>query len=109
MSRPTTENNVDRRFQEIVISATHDVNHVSLSGNLSTTIINKAGGITSASTGGIGTTLFYVIGGGLMVAAIVLLVTRSAWRTSKLHFPKNREQRGRKASAPILITLGSSP
>ena len=61
----------------IVISATHDVNHVDLSGNLSTTIINKkAGGITLPSTGGIGTTLFYVIGGGLMVAAIVLLVTK---------------------------------
>ena len=62
---------------KIVISATHDVNHVSLSGNLSTTIINKkAGGITLPSTGGIGTTLFYVVGGGLMVAAIVLLVTK---------------------------------
>lgn len=61
----------------IVISATHDVNHVDLSGNLSTTIINKkAGGITLPSTGGIGTTLFYVVGGGLMVAAIVLLVTK---------------------------------
>ena len=63
--------------KEIVISATHDVNHVSLSGNLSTTIINKkAGGITLPSTGGIGTTLFYVVGSGLMVAAIVLLVTK---------------------------------
>ena len=63
--------------KEIVISATHDVNHVFLSGNLSTTIINKkAGGITLPSTGGIGTTLFYVVGGGLMVAAIVLLVTK---------------------------------
>lgn len=61
----------------IVISATHDVNHVSLSGNLSTTIINKKdGGITLPSTGGIGTTIFYVVGGGLMVAAIVLLVTK---------------------------------
>lgn len=61
----------------IVISATHDVNHVNLSGNLSTTIINKKdGGITLPSTGGIGTTLFYVVGGGLMVAAIVLLVTK---------------------------------
>ena len=63
--------------KEIVISATHDVNHVSLSGNLSTTIINKKdGGITMPSTGGIGTTIFYVVGGGLMVAAIVLLVTK---------------------------------
>lgn len=63
--------------KEIVISATHDVNHVDLSGNLSTTIINKkTGGITLPSTGGIGTTIFYVVGGGLMVAAIVLLVTK---------------------------------
>lgn len=63
--------------KKIVISATHDVNHVDLSGNLSTTIINKkAGGITLPSTGGMGTTIFYVVGGGLMVAAIVLLVTK---------------------------------
>ena len=63
--------------KEIVISATHDVNQVSLSGNLSNKIINKkAGGITLPSTGGIGTTIFYVVGGGLMVAAIVLLVTK---------------------------------
>lgn len=62
---------------KIVISATHDGNNVSLSGNLSNKIINKkTGGITLPSTGGIGTTLFYVVGGGLMVAAIVLLVTK---------------------------------
>ena len=62
---------------KIVISATHDEHNVNLSGNLSTTIINKkAGGITLPSTGGIGTTIFYVVGGGLMVAAIVLLVTK---------------------------------
>ena len=36
---------------------------------------NKAG-VELPSTGGMGTTLFYVIGGGLMVAAIVLLVTK---------------------------------
>ena len=62
----------------IVISATHNGNHVELdSSKLSTTIINKKdGGITLPSTGGIGTTLFYVVGGGLMVAAIVLLVTK---------------------------------
>lgn len=63
--------------KKIVISATHTEYNVNLSGNLSTTIINKKdGGITLPSTGGIGTTLFYVVGGGLMVAAIVLLVTK---------------------------------
>lgn len=63
----------------IVISATHDEHNVNLSGesNLNNKIINiKAGGITLPSTGGIGNTLFYVVGGGLMVAAIVLLVTK---------------------------------
>lgn len=64
--------------KKIVISATHNGNHVELdSSKLSTTIINKKdGGITLPSTGGIGTTIFYVVGGGLMVAAIVLLVTK---------------------------------
>ena len=38
-------------------------------------VFNQAG-IELPSTGGMGTTLFYVIGGGLMVAAIVLLVTK---------------------------------
>lgn len=61
----------------VTITANHTKDHVDLSGNLSTTIINKkTGGITLPSTGGIGTTLFYVVGGGLMVAAIVLLVTK---------------------------------
>ena len=64
--------------KEIVISATHNGNHVELdSSNLSTTIINKKdGGITLPSTGGIGTTIFYVVGGGLMVAAAILLITK---------------------------------
>lgn len=38
-------------------------------------VVNNAGA-TLPSTGGIGTTIFYVVGGGLMVAAIVLLVTK---------------------------------
>ena len=38
-------------------------------------VLNKAG-TQLPSTGGIGTTLFYVIGGGLMAVATVLLVTK---------------------------------
>ena len=70
----------------VVIKANHTENNVDLNGStingegvgasgLSTTIVNKQG-TTLPSTGGIGTTIFYVIGGGLMVAAIVLLVTK---------------------------------
>ena len=38
-------------------------------------IINNAG-TTLPSTGGMGTTVFYVVGGGLMAVAVVLLVTK---------------------------------
>lgn len=43
-------------------------------------------GTTLPGTGGIGTTIFYVIGGGLMVAAAILLITKSAWRTANFSF-----------------------
>ena len=44
-------------------------------GALTTDIINKSG-TTLPSTGGMGTTVFYVVGGGLMAVAVVLLVTK---------------------------------
>ncbi len=45
------------------------------SGLVSATIVNKAG-VAMPSTGGIGTTIFYVVGGVLVVGAVVLLITR---------------------------------
>ena len=45
------------------------------SGLVSTDIVNKSGTILP-ETGGIGTTIFYVVGGILAVAAIVLLITK---------------------------------
>ena len=44
-------------------------------GSLSADVVNKAGSVLP-STGGIGTTIFYVLGGVLVLAAVVLLVTK---------------------------------
>ena len=44
-------------------------------GSLTTNVVNNIG-TTLPGTGGIGTTIFYVIGGGLMVAAAILLITK---------------------------------
>ena len=50
------------------------------SGTLSTDVINKSGS-TLPETGGMGTTLFYVLGGVLVLAAVVLLVTKKRMRS----------------------------
>ena len=44
-------------------------------GSITTTVVNKSGS-ELPSTGGIGTTIFYVLGGVLILAAVVLLVTK---------------------------------
>ena len=54
------------------------VNHQKITnnaGNLSTTVVNNTGA-TLPSTGGIGTTIFYIVGAAAAVTAIVLLTTR---------------------------------
>lgn len=78
---PKGYNELENAFEFTIASA-------NISSNLSTTsnkwvegkstgihIINNAG-TTLPSTGGMGTTVFYVIGGGLMAVAVVLLVTK---------------------------------
>ena len=42
---------------------------------MTTNIVNQSGTVLP-STGGMGTTVFYVVGGGLMAVAVVLLVTK---------------------------------
>ena len=44
-------------------------------GSITTTVVNKSGS-KLPSTGGIGTTIFYVLGGVLVLTAVVLLVTK---------------------------------
>ena len=51
-------------------------------GSLSADVINQSGS-TLPSTGGVGTTLFYVLGGILAVTAIVLLVTKKRMNSAE--------------------------
>jgi LPXTG-motif cell wall-anchored protein len=51
-------------------------------GIIDTDIINKSG-IELPETGGIGTTIFYIVGGLLAVAAVVLLVTKKRMATEE--------------------------
>ena len=45
------------------------------SGTISSTVVNESGA-QLPSTGGIGTTIFYVVGGVLVVRAVVLLIAK---------------------------------
>lgn len=51
-------------------------------GSLSTDIVNKSGS-TLPETGGVGTTLFYVLGGILVAGAVVLLVTKKRMNSAE--------------------------
>ncbi|MCD7856877.1 MAG: isopeptide-forming domain-containing fimbrial protein [Clostridiales bacterium] len=58
-----------------VEGTTKDLTATADTGIIQATIVNKAG-VAMPSTGGIGTTIFYVVGGVLVVGAVVLLITR---------------------------------
>ena len=58
---------------KVIGEITFDVDKTA--GSLSTNVVNNIG-TTLPGTGGIGTTIFYVVGGGLMVAAGILLITK---------------------------------
>lgn len=59
---------------EITLTAGKDESQ-ELNGELSANVVNKKG-VELPSTGGIGTTIFYVVGSMMMLAAAVLLITR---------------------------------
>ena len=51
-------------------------------GTMVTDIVNKSGSLLP-STGGIGTTIFYIIGGVLIVGACVMLFVRKTMKNEK--------------------------
>ena len=57
-------------------SATKDGDKLDLDGNIFIFQVENKAGATLPTTGGIGTTLFYAIGGILVLAAVVLLITK---------------------------------
>lgn len=56
------------------------ISHDKTEGSLSVQIVNEKGAILP-STGGMGTTLFYLVGGLMVAAAVVLLVTKKRMNT----------------------------
>ena len=73
--------NILTERKAVTISSNAD-DHTNGIQNDTTAVINNAGALLP-STGGIGTTLFYVIGGLLVVFAAVLLVTRKRMRRAE--------------------------
>lgn len=60
-----------------------EITEVEVDNTSMTTPINNIKGVTLPSTGGIGTTIFYVTGGVLVLAAVVLLVTKKRMSAEK--------------------------
>ena len=69
---------------QITFTATKTTNNnkETFNGDLSTNVINKSGSLLP-STGGIGTTIFYIVGVVLVLGAGVLLVTKKRMNTDK--------------------------
>ncbi len=60
-------------IEPITIDGNTDEDHTDLTYKVN--VLNKAGGLLP-ETGGIGTTIFYILGGILLVTAFVLLVSK---------------------------------
>jgi LPXTG-motif cell wall-anchored protein len=84
--------------EEFTITAKHDIEAAQpqltqltggdlLTGHVDTGILNgeveNKSGIELPETGGIGTTIFYIVGGLLAVAAVVLLVTKKRMNSAE--------------------------
>ncbi len=74
--------NMLTKLVEIKVGQTDSFHTTTGVNNSDTKVVNNAGSLLP-STGGMGTTLFYVLGGVLVLAAIVLLVTKKRMSAAK--------------------------
>lgn len=74
--------NDDPKLTSLTVSDSNLLTADYSAGTLSGNIVNKAGSILP-STGGIGTRIFYIIGGILMAAAAVVLITKARYKKEK--------------------------
>lgn len=65
------------------ITWSSDNEHVALNGNTFEITVKNIAGTVLPSTGGIGTTIFYIVGGLLVVAAVALLITKKKMSAEK--------------------------
>lgn len=73
---PDGYNKLSAAIEVKVNGAVRDETTNTLTYSIATTEVNNQSGAELPSTGGIGTTIFYIAGGVLVLAAVVLLVTR---------------------------------
>jgi len=66
----------------ITLSGTQEASVSLTNGTITTSIVNKAGSILP-STGGVGTTIFYAVGGMLVIGAVVLLITKKRMKAEE--------------------------
>lgn len=69
--------------QEIKITANEDTTTQTMTQTALTTKVNNESGNELPSTGGMGTTIFYVVGSILLIGAAVLLITRKRMNAKK--------------------------
>ena len=88
---PAGYNSIDDKIFQITPTANGDLEDISspialtaddTAGSLTGNVVNNQGA-TLPSTGGIGTTLFYIIGGTLVAGSIVLLITKKRMHSTE--------------------------
>jgi len=80
---PAGYNTLNQNFEVVITGATKAEDSDSLTYTTMVAEINNQSGTELPSTGGMGTTIFYVLGSVLVIGAVVLLVTKKRMNTKR--------------------------